>query len=526
MLRVSEAVEMLRLRYAALSMTFFFDSASPPMKRYILTLAAAATLALGSCQKDLDQAPISNGSVPTFYQTATDFGQALNATYNALRGYPDRTLYMSEVRSDNFYAASQQGVRDWDGINNFTTTLSINPYIADTWASDYAAIFRANTFLDQLASNGGVTGNLRARYEGEAKFIRAMMYFDLVRYFGKVPVISKAMIPQDVATIPRAAVADVYTLIISDLTTAIANLPTTYATAEVGRATKGAAQSLLALVYLTRSGPTYGINGPGLATNEYDKASALLDQVIASKVYALQSTYPRVFAFNNEDNSEVVFDIQYIANGTLGGSYPGVMVAPAYFTFVGLPFTSPGIETKAVSNDMLSTYASTDTRLSFNVQSSFVLQSISYTTPLLKKFIDITAKGASYTDWANNFIVLRYADVLTMKAECILHGAGGSTTDALALVNPLRTRAGQPALTTLTLSDLLTERRREFLGEGLRWHDLVREGVALTTMNAWAAKDDVGNKIARPIGANMLIYPVPQIELSAAPGLYDQNPGY
>jgi hypothetical protein len=257
------------------------------MKRIFLLLSVACGLALSSCQKDLDQTPISNGSVPAFYATATDFGQAMTSVYSALRGYPDRTLYMSEIRSDNFYAASSQGVRDWDAINNFNTTLSINPYIADTWASDYAAIFRANTMLDQLAANGAVAGAaLRTRYEGEAKFIRAMMYFDLVRYFGKVPLIDHALIPQEVAQIPRTDVAKVYDLIISDLQTAITTLPATYTTADVGRATKGAAQGLLALVYLTRSGPNFGINGPGLATNEYDKANTLLDQIIASKTYS------------------------------------------------------------------------------------------------------------------------------------------------------------------------------------------------------------------------------------------------
>jgi len=496
------------------------------MKRLLLLLSAACGLALGACQKDLDQAPISNGSVPAFYQTATDFSQALTSVYSQLRGYPDRILIMSEVRSDNFYAASSQGVRDWDGINNFSTTLSINPYIADTWASDYAAIFRANTLLDQLAANGAVVGTVRPRYEAEAKFIRAFMYFDLVRMFGKVPVIDHALIPQDIAKVPRAPVADVYALILSDLQTAIATLPATYGGSDVGRATKGAAQGLLALVYLTRSGPTYGINGPGLATNEYDKANALLDQVIASKTYSLQSTYPKVFAFNNEDNSEVLFDIQYIANGTLGGSYNGTLDTPAYFPFLGLTFAANGVENKQVSTDVISSYATTDTRLAFNVQQSFTYANITYTAPLLKKYLDVTAKGISYSDWGLNYIVLRYADILTMKAECILHGAGGTPADALALVNPLRTRAGQPALTALDMPTLLAERRREFLGESLRWHDLVREGVVLDVMNAWINKEDTGNKIARNIGPNMLLYPVPQIELSAAPGLYDQNPGY
>ena len=496
------------------------------MKKIVLSLAAACALALGSCQKDLDQAPISNGSTLTFYTTATDFNQAMTATYSALRGFPDRTLFMSEIRSDNFYAASSQGVRDWDGINNFVTTLSINPYIADTWASDYGAIFRANTMLDQLAVRGSVTGALQARYEGEAKFIRAMMYLDLVRYFGKVPLVDHALEPQEVVKIPRTDVAKVYDLIISDLNTAIANLPATYASADVGRATKGAAQSLLALVYITRSGPTYGINGPGLGTNDYAAANTLLDQVIASKTYSLQALYPRVFAFGNENNSEVIFDIQYLS-GSVGGSYNSTLPTTAYLPFVGVTFASNAVENKQVSADVISTYATTDTRLAFNVVQTFTYANVSYTAPLLKKFVDPAAKGTSYSDWGLNFIVLRYADVLSMKAECLLHGAGtGSAADAAALINPLRTRAGVPTLTTLTISDLLAERRREFLGEGQRWHDLVREGVVLTTINAWVAKEDVANKITRNIGANMIIYPIPQIELSAAPGVYDQNPGY
>jgi hypothetical protein len=371
-----------------------------------------------------------------------------------------------------------------------------------------------------------VSGALRPRYEGEAKFIRAMMYLDLVRYFGKVPLVDHVLSPQDVAQVPRTDVAKIYELIIADLQTAIANLPASYSGADVGRATKGAAQGLLALVYLTRSGPTYGINGPGLGTNDYAAANTLLDQIIASKTYSLQTTYPRVFAFSNENNSEVLFDIQYISNGTLGGSYNGTLDTPAYFPYLGLTFSSNGVENKQVSSDVISSYATGDTRLAFNVLQSFTYLNIVYNSAMLKKYIDVSAKGISYSDWGLNFIVLRYADILSMKAECILHGVGGSTADALALINPLRTRAGVPALTTLDMPTLLAERRRELLGEGQRWHDLVREGVVLTTMNAWALKEDTGNKITRNIGANMIIYPVPQIELAAAPGVYDQNLGY
>ena len=500
------------------------------MKRFILLLSVASGLALSGCEKDLDQTPISSGSVPNFYKTATDFDQAMTAVYSQLRGYPNRALVMSELRSDNMYAVTAIGSRDWDPINNFATTLSINPYVSDTWASDYSTIFRANTLLHQLARNGSVAGSLGTRYEAEAKFIRAFMYLDLVRYFGKVPLIDKPLLPQDVSKIPRTPVAQVYDLIIADLQFAIANLPISYTGNNIGRATAGAAKGMLALVYLTRSGPNYGIDGPGLNSNEYDKASVLLDDLIAARGtvrYALQTTYANIFSYTNENNLEVLFDIQFIANGTLGSDFPGLVVPDGYFTLNSIPYTSGAVEIKPASNDLVNTsYAATDLRRTFNIQNGFTFAGQTETRPFYKKYLDPTKRGVNRFDWSVNFIVMRYADVLMMKAECLVRGVGGTAANAVTLVNPIRVRAGVPPFTTLDLPTLMEERRREFAGEGLRWHDLVRSGLALTVMNAWVPKDDVSNKIARPITANMLLYPVPQVELSSAPGLYDQNPGY
>lgn len=498
------------------------------MKRLLLLLATACTLALGGCEKDLLQTPISNGSVPDFYKTAADFDQALTAVYSQLRGYPDREIILSELRSDNIYGVSVIGSRDWDPINNFSASLlTINPYVADAWASDYATIFRANTLLDQLATNGGVTGSLRTRYEGEAKFIRAFMYFDLVRKFGKVPVIDKALIPQDVAAISRSPVTAVYDLILADLQTAIANLPTSYSTANTGRATQYAAKGLLALVYLTRSGPTYGIDGAGLDSKEYGKALPLLDDIIGSGRFAVLPSYASVFSYTNENNAEVLFDIQYIANGSLGGSFPNVVVPDAYYTLTGIPFAAGSVEIKPCSNDLITNaYAATDTRKAFTIQPGYTYAGITETRSFYKKYLSPTGRGVSRTDWPINYIVLRYADILLLRAECMLNGAGGTAAQAAALLTPLRTRAAQPALTTLDVPSLLDERRREFAGENLRWYDLLRTGQALTVLNAWVLKDDVNGKITRPITPNLLLYPVPQVELSAAPGRYDQNPGY
>jgi len=500
------------------------------MKRLFLLITAACSLALGGCEKDLDQVPISNGSVDTFYRTATDFDQAMTAVYNTLRGYPDREVILSELRSDNIYGVSVIGSRDWDPINNFSASLLvINPYVADAWASDYLTIFRANTLLDQLATNGAVTGSLRTRYEGEAKFLRAFMYLDLVRKFGKVPLLDHAISPQEVAATPRSEVTKVYELILSDLQTAVANLPATYTAANLGRPTKYAAEGLLALTYLTRSGPTYGINGPGLDSKEYDKALPLLNDIINSGRYSVLPSYPNVFAYNNEDNAEVLWDIQYVSNASLslGGSFPNVVIPDSYYTFSGLTFTAGSVEIKPCSNDLINnSYAATDTRKAFNIQTGYTYMGITETRSFYKKYFSVTGRGTGRGDWPINYIVMRYADILMMKAECQVRGTGGSATDAATLLTPIRTRAAQPALTNLTLASLMEERRREFAGENLRWNDLVRSGLVLDVMNAWALKDDVNNKITRPITANLLLYPVPQNELSAAPGLYDQNAGY
>ncbi len=500
------------------------------MKRFLLLITAACTLALGGCEKDLDQVPISNGSVDTFYRTATDFDQAMTAVYSSLRGYPDREIILSEVRSDNMYAISAIGSRDWDAINNFSPALLvINPYVSDAWTSDYLTIFRANTLLDQLATNGAVTGALQARYEGEAKFLRAFMYLDLVRKFGRVPLLDKALTPQQSLAVKRSDVKDVYGLIIGDLQTAVANLPTSYTAANVGRPTKYAAEGLLALTYLTRSGPTYGIDGPGLASNEYNLALPLLNDIIGSGRYSVLPNYGNVFAYNNENNAEVLWDIQYVSSATLGlgASFPNVVIPDSYYTLNGLAFTAGSVEIKPCSNDLVNTsYATNDARKTFSIQQGYTYAGLTENRPFYKKYFSAAGKGASRTDWPINYIVMRYADILMMKAECQVRGIGGSAADAAALLTPMRTRAAQTAYTTIDLPGLMEERRREFAGENLRWNDLMRSGLALTTMNAWVPKDDVSNKITRPITANLLLYPVPQNELSAAPGLYEQNPGY
>lgn len=488
----------------------------------------AAIILLASCEKKLEQLPISASPADAFYSSQNDFLQAANAAYNSLRGYPDRQLNLSETRSDNLYAVSDGGVRDWEGINSFHKTIAANPYVTEAWSVNFNGIFRANILLDQLVKNGAVIPDaaLRTRIEAEAKFLRAFFYFDLVRWFGKVPIIDHPVSPEEALEIPRGAVADVYNLIMADLQFANTNLPETYAAADKGRATRYAAKTLLALVHMTRSGASYGIEGPGLGVNEWDKAGQLLDEVISSNKYTFLAKYADIFSFTNENNSEVVFDIQYItgANPVLGSTFAWVLVPDTWFQSQGKA-TQGGLQIRPVSNDLLNSYEAGDTRKAFSIQSGYTYNGVAETRSFFKKYVDLTKVPSNRVDWPINFIVYRFTDVLLMKAECILHGAPGTQIFVDSVVNQVRGRASLSATANVTLPQLMSERRKEFAAEGSRWHDLVRSGLVETTMTTWIAAEDVQHTM-QPFQKDYIIYPVPQSELDTKPGLYIQNKGY
>src|SRR5688572_17308677 len=210
------------------------------MKFKVFLSVISGAILFSSCEKELDQKPLSDASTETFYAIPNDFIQAVNAVYANLRTYPDRQLNLSETRSDNLYAVSDGGVREWEGINSFHKTITTNPYVTEAWSADFNGIYRCNVLLDQLQKNGDIITNasLRSRLEGEAKFLRAFYYFDLVRWYGKLPIIDKVVTANEALNIGRSPVSDVYNLIISDLQFAAANLPETYAAADKGRATK------------------------------------------------------------------------------------------------------------------------------------------------------------------------------------------------------------------------------------------------------------------------------------------------
>lgn len=508
------------------------------MKKIVLLLISV--LALGACEKDLDLAPISDPGSNGFYKNAADFKQAVNGIYATFGvqtvgttntvDYASLYVVLDESRSDNIYTPGQAGVRDWNNINNFQKTLATLGTISNTWNLTFNGVMRANTVLDQLAVNRGAVGDpaLATRFEAEARFLRAYFYFDLVKWFGKVPIFEKLVTPSEALSIGRSSVEDVYSLIIADLNFAVANLPAEYGAADKGRATSLAAKGILARVYLTRSGPKLHPDGPCLASNEYTLAYNLLNEIIQSNKFGMLTNYASIFDYNNEGNSEIIFDFQFISGGLGAGGYFPTEYFDEGWGRVNLPFPggNPGDGSKRISDDLLNSYDAADLRIDPTFQFDYTdINGMTADAQFFDKFMNKAKAGGDRFDWSINYPVLRYTDVLMLKAECILQGANGTQGDVDKIVNDVRMRAGLTPVSGVTLDMLLAERRKEFAGENLRWDDLVRTGKVVDVMNAWRVAEDASGKI-EPVTADFIIYPIPSNQLDVKPGLYTQNPGY
>lgn len=487
-----------------------------------------------ACDMDLEQQPISAASSDTYFQTVNDFNQGLNAIYSSAREYPNRLMNLSETRSDNLHAISDGGVRDWEGINSFHRNIMSNPYVEEAWQVNFTGIFRANNYLEQLQENGEqiiVDADVRQRLEGQVRFFRAFYYFDLLRYFGKLPLIDRVVTANEAKEIPRSEVTEIYNFIIDDLMIAINYLPTLreYGNSDRGRVNKYAAKMLLGLVYMTRSGPELGVDGAGLNTNEWGEAVQQFDDIINSNEFELLSTYTGIFDYDNEHNAEVIFNVEYASgeNPVVGATFPWVLVPDTWFESLGFGVQG-GLTIRPVSADLLNTYEEGDERRTFSIQEGYTYgNNVVENRPFVKKFVDVTRiPTTSRMDWPINYIVYRYTDLLMLKAECVLQGAPGSrTTDVDDVVNAVRTRAGlETSLNNVTLEQLMAERRREFVGEGMRWFDLIRSGTVESTISSWIAEEDPGQM--EDFRVEYVLYPIPQSELNTAPGLYEQNQGY
>lgn len=479
------------------------------MKKFVLIVSVTGYILAGCNKTLLDTKPTDRYVESTFWTTPEAVNAGLTACYSSLRGaglYGSTAIPLfEEAASPNAYSyGNDQGFNSIAKGQQSATTGGI---ISNRWGSCYSGIGRCNTFLVK-SEMVGMDEDLKRRMKGEVYFLRALYYNMLQVHYGDVPLILDPPDPatqSDLARTPRAQVVD---QILKDLDSAASILPAKYGSADKGRATKGAALGLKARVLLFEASPLFNTSAD---VNKWkaaaDAAKAVMNMASAAG-YALYSNYRALFLPANENNSEVLFDVQYMYPDQ-GNSFdlicrqynsnaPLLDLANAYEMNNGLPITDP-----ASGYNSAKPYANRDPRLYATIVypgDTFMNVKVTDTrfaiTGFGMKKYSIYDKGAPPAGMSDlkdgqsetNFIVLRYADILLMYAEAQNEFAGpdASVYDAL---NKVRKRAGMPDIASgyskEQLRDIIRlERRIEFAGEALYYNDLRRWKTAEVALNA------------------------------------------
>lgn len=481
------------------------------MKNYKSLFFVFGILILSSCEPDfLDPDPSPNAAISgeNFPSNEDELNLVLNGVYDEVKGINgleftntslnhgvQREFYITEMLSDN--TGSKSGEAGEASQSDFFQILSTNGFVADYYRSMYSVINRAHVTLEALDA---ATADNRNQIESEARFLRAYAYFNLVRLYGDIPLPLGTIPPTDLETqFTRVATNEVYDVIIEDFQFAINNLNDS---SNRNRASVAAAQGLLAKVYLT------------LGTN-YTEAQRLLENIIDSQVYSLEPNFHDVFFLEN--NTETIFSVSYVSDNSQNSQD---------FSAEMLNSVGRSSGQNYLTDDMIAVMtASGGNRndFSFRIDPAQIseTQVIKY-LPNGDDNVGIAPTGTNPRLAGNDWIVLRYSDVLLMHAEAIL--AGGQSTNApaaLTSVDLVRARAGfADPLLQLTSDDLLLERRVELAFENKRWFDLQRFRVAQEVLSAFSAS------IGGTFTATDLLLPIPQFEINLSDGAMEQNPGY
>lgn len=491
------------------------------MKKYYYTAVILSLFIItgSSCKKFLREDPKSLVAVTNFYQTENDAVSAVNAIYAYLNStstgstagvYHSTFWAMAGLASDEMFS-EQVFAPELDQIGKFTEG-PVNAAIQETWTMHYKAISIANIALARIPAIQ-MDPVLRARLINEAHFLRGLLYFDMVRMFGKIPLVLQENEP---LTPTPASVDDIYNQIIADLVAA-EDLPGNYPPgAGRGRATKGAAKAILAKVYLT--------------LGKWQECSDLCKQIIDSNQYALWDDFADVFKIANRGGKEAIFSVGF---GDAGGAI--IFWEVGQFNVRLLP---PQLSVEGVQNsqgwqlptqNLYDNYDAADRRRAVTFITEINNPNGSTTTirPYIQKYWDRAAEPTGNGS-TNDYPVIRYAEVLLMYAEA--SNELGNSSEAHKYINMVRKRARfdgsvyrntVPDYVNLSQQEfraaVLKERRLEFVAEGQRWFDLVRTKTLETLV-----------PVAKPgivPGQKNYLYPIPQREIDLNPNLV-QNPGF
>jgi len=497
------------------------------MKNLIkISLGLFAIIAFSSCEDFLDKEPIDEIGEGDFYSSTEELNMATMACYGGLKNTLQYEWELTEIRSDNarlwLTGSSSTDNRALMMLDNYTVE-STHTNNRLYWEAAFKNIDNCNRVINYI--NNVSDSTLALQYEGEARFIRAYIYFNLVRLYGPMFIVDKLYSPEEVNVLERSSVEDTYAFIYDDLNKAIEYLPETYSEDELGRATSWAAKTLLAKVYLTN--------------HNTDMAKDLLLDVKDNGPFALESSYANVFSTQNEMNDEIIFSARYKSGGFgLGSPFANYFApdkAESVISFGGKGFNAP-------TEDLMNGYADNDKRKDVVFSPTWSSNggvSVTYAAWVTKYYSQVAIEFDAENDWP----ILRYADVLLMLAEV-------DETNRLAYLNEVRLRAGVTEYTNADFASerewaiaIENERRLEFAFENQRFFDLLRTGRLYDVMRMHyeteGIKDEVTAEVTpyytdpslmtylskRALDDWQFLLPVPLSVLNTAVNA-TQNPGY
>jgi tetratricopeptide (TPR) repeat protein len=475
------------------------------------------------CSNDfLDKAPLDTINTSNYPTNAEELVTLVNGAYQPMQRPKLYNLRMwtSDIMAGNSIVGAgggSDGIETQD-MSNFVTTTD-NAGVLDIWRGPWPGILMSNIVL-KVAPDLAIDQNIKSRSLGEAHFLRAHYYFVLVRYFGDLPLITAPQSSDDDLFPVRVSKDLIYQQIITDLEKAAELLPnkSEYSGSDIGRANKGAALGELAEVYLTLG-------------NNWQKVVDLTTQ-IEGLGFNLNLNYGDNFNPSIENSRESLFEVQYQGDGGYSfwsdenqASWASTFMGPRGSNFVG-----GGYGWNQPTQEFIDSYEPNDNRKDVTVlyegapsfDGKAYSASYSYTGYNVRKFLIPLSVSPSYDNNPLNFPILRFSDILLMKAEAL--NELGQTAQAEGPLNRVRKRAGLADVATgLSQADfrkaVLRERRMEFAFEGQRWFDLIRVN-----------KGQYGLDFLHSIGKTNatqkhLLFPIPQIEIDKNPKL-TQNPGY
>ncbi|MFN8257253.1 MAG: RagB/SusD family nutrient uptake outer membrane protein [Bacteroidales bacterium] len=555
------------------------------MKKIILYLLVAAVFA-GCSESFLDTTPLTQKTDENYYLTPQDAEQALVGAYSVLPTIPPWTnsFLSAELMSDDRFGGGGDNDRVAHAIDGFTTDGTADMF-RDAWAAYYRGIFRCNMLLDNINKPKWENDDQKGSVEGQARFLRAYYYFDLAKMFGTVPLIIEAKPINN----PKAPAADIFAQIATDLKIAIENFPSITAQEadpkDLGRATKWAAEGLMARVFLFYTGYYQTTNLPLVDGGTVEKSDVIgwLEDCVNNSGHDLlpdfrslwpyslvtdansEKTYK--YAVDNDlswtedaQNHETVFAVKYSNSASWGTSIYYSNQIDLFFGVRGqsdynnvFPF-GQGWGFGPVNSDMWDNWPSGDLRKEASIcnvananegivtynpngdknmhetqmwQKKYVPVNIVTNSSLHNYCVDYYNRAADYQlNNMQDLVLLRFADVLLMHSEL---------TETIDGINRVRARAGLTPIASYSVDALREERRYELAFEGIRYYDLLRygldyaktaigrgEGVLVTNSGVPASMHYNLGRIDETGG----FLQIPNAEILLSNGVLEQNPGW